>query len=149
MGFFHISSIQYELGTAEADKTTSKAVLEVNNLKENTDYAWYAVIENASTGVAVTSVYEFTTTSNTQDGNSASDSANDNTENIEPTDNDNNKNIQHTGDNNTKDIAKTEADNAKNSAQTGDMKYIWILLSSGIACLAAGTVVLAVKKKEV
>ncbi len=50
-----------ELGKSEVDKTTGKATLDLTNLEAETDYAWYAVVENSNTGYAKTGVYEFTT----------------------------------------------------------------------------------------
>ena len=50
-----------EIGTANVDSSTGKAVLQVNNLESNTGYKWYAVVTNAATGVKMSGVYEFTT----------------------------------------------------------------------------------------
>ena len=50
-----------EIGTANVDSSTGKAVLQVNNLEANTGYKWYAVVTNAATGVKRSGVYEFTT----------------------------------------------------------------------------------------
>lgn len=52
-----------EIGNAEFDKDTKTATVEMANLNENTHYAWYAVVKNASTGIVSTNVYEFTTAS--------------------------------------------------------------------------------------
>ncbi|MGN0320647.1 MAG: metallophosphoesterase, partial [Lachnospira sp.] len=52
-----------EIGTAEFNKVTKTATVEMNNLKENTNYMWYAVVKNTSTGIVSTNVYEFTTAS--------------------------------------------------------------------------------------
>ena len=47
-----------ELGKAVS---TQNAVLNMTNLSENTDYAWYAVVTNETTGIKKSSIYEFTT----------------------------------------------------------------------------------------
>lgn len=39
-----------EIGTADVDKTTATAKVEMTNLEEKTDYVWYAVVTNAATG---------------------------------------------------------------------------------------------------
>lgn len=50
-----------ELGVAAVDSTAGKATLNLSNLTSNTDYVWYAVLQNVNTGYLKTGLYEFTT----------------------------------------------------------------------------------------
>lgn len=58
------------LGTAQLDKDSGEAAIELNGLKSGTEYSWYAVVTNADGAELKTGVYTFTTEGK---ANSASD----------------------------------------------------------------------------
>ena len=103
-----------ELGKAVS---TQNAVLNMTNLSENTDYAWYAVVTNETTGIKKSSIYEFTT-------------AKKNDSNIADGENQNGADTDKTG-----------------SIVTGDVSKAWIFALLGLTVSAAGAVIVIKKKE--
>ena len=103
-----------ELGKAVS---TQNAVLNMTNLSENTDYAWYAVATNETTGIKKSSIYEFTT-------------AKKNDSNIADGENQNGADTDKTG-----------------SIVTGDVSKAWIFALLGLTVSAAGAVIVIKKKE--
>ena len=103
-----------ELGKAVS---TQNAVLNMTNLSENTDYAWYAVVTNETTGIKKSSIYEFT-------------SAKKNDSNIADGENQNGADTDKTG-----------------SIVTGDVSKAWIFALLGLTVSAAGAVIVIKKKE--
>lgn len=103
-----------ELGKAV---NTQNAVLNMTNLSENTDYAWYAVVTNETTGIKKSSIYEFTT-------------AKKNDSNIADGENQNGADTDKTG-----------------SIVTGDVSKAWIFALLGLTVSAAGAVIVIKKKE--
>lgn len=103
-----------ELGKAVS---TQNAVLNMTNLSENTDYAWYAVVTNETTGIKKSSIYEFTTAKK------------------------NDSNIADGEDQNGADTDKT------GSIVTGDVSKAWIFALLGLTVSAAGAVIVIKKKE--
>lgn len=103
-----------ELGKAVS---TQNAVLNMTNLSENTDYAWYAVVTNETTGIKKSSIYEFTT-------------AKKNDINIADGENQNGADTDKTG-----------------SIVTGDVSKAWIFALLGLTVSAAGAVIVIKKKE--
>ena len=103
-----------ELGKAVS---TQNAVLNMTNLSENTDYAWYAVVTNEATGIKKSSIYEFTT-------------AKKNDSNIADGENQNGADTDKTG-----------------SIVTGDVSKAWIFALLGLTVSAAGAVIVIKKKE--
>ena len=103
-----------ELGKAVS---TQNAVLNMTNLSENTDYAWYAVVTNETTGIKKSSIYEFTT-------------AKKNDSNIADGENQNGADTDKTG-----------------SIVTGDVSKAWIFALFGLTVSAAGAVIVIKKKE--
>lgn len=103
-----------ELGKAVS---TQNAVLNMTNLSENTDYAWYAVVTNETTGIKKSSIYEFTT-------------AKKNDSNIADGENQNGADTDKTG-----------------SIVTGDVSKAWIFALLGLTVSAAGVVIVIKKKE--
>lgn len=103
-----------ELGKAVS---TQNAVLNMTNLSENTDYAWYAVVTNETTGIKKSSIYEFTTTKK-------------NDSNIADGENQNGADTDKTG-----------------SIVTGDVSKAWIFALLGLTVSAAGAVIVIKKKE--
>ena len=54
------------LGTAAVDEATGTATLRVDGLRYNSNYAWYAELNNAESGYLRTELYEFTTEDRTE-----------------------------------------------------------------------------------
>lgn len=103
-----------ELGKAVS---TQNAVLNMTNLSENTDFAWYAVVTNETTGIKKSSIYEFTT-------------AKKNDSNIADGENQNGADTDKTG-----------------SIVTGDVSKAWIFALLGLTVSAAGAVIVIKKKE--
>lgn len=103
-----------ELGKAVS---TQNAVLNMTNLSKNTDYAWYAVVTNETTGIKKSSIYEFTT-------------AKKNDSNIADGENQNGADTDKTG-----------------SIVTGDVSKAWIFALLGLTVSAAGAVIVIKKKE--
>ena len=103
-----------ELGKAVS---TQNAVLNMTNLSENTDYAWYAVVTNETTGIKKSSIYEFTT-------------AKKNDSNIADGENQNGADTDKTG-----------------SIVTGDVSKAWIFALLGLTVSAAEAVIVIKKKE--
>lgn len=103
-----------ELGKAVS---TQNAVLNMTNLSENTDYAWYAVVTNETTGIKKSSIYEFTI-------------AKKNDSNIADGENQNGADTDKTG-----------------SIVTGDVSKAWIFALLGLTVSAAGAVIVIKKKE--
>lgn len=103
-----------ELGKAVS---TQNAVLNMTNLSENTDYVWYAVVTNETTGIKKSSIYEFTT-------------AKKNDSNIADGENQNGADTDKTG-----------------SIVTGDVSKAWIFALLGLTVSAAGAVIVIKKKE--
>lgn len=103
-----------ELGKAVS---TQNAVLNMTNLSENTNYAWYAVVTNETTGIKKSSIYEFTT-------------AKKNDSNIADGENQNGADTDKTG-----------------SIVTGDVSKAWIFALLGLTVSAAGAVIVIKKKE--
>lgn len=103
-----------ELGKAVS---TQNAVLNMTNLSENTDYAWYAVVTNETTGIKKSSIYEITT-------------AKKNDSNIADGENQNGADTDKTG-----------------SIVTGDVSKAWIFALLGLTVSAAGAVIVIKKKE--
>lgn len=103
-----------ELGKAVS---TQNAVLNMTNLSENTDYAWYAVVTNETTGIKKSSIYEFTT-------------AKKNDSNIADGENQNGADTDKTG-----------------SIVTGDVSKAWMFALLGLTVSAAGAVIVIKKKE--
>lgn len=97
--------------------STQNAVLNMTNLSENTDYAWYAVVTNETTGIKKSSIYEFTT-------------AKKNDSNIADGENQNGADTDKTG-----------------SIVTGDVSKAWIFALLGLTVSAAGAVIVIKKKE--
>ena len=106
---------------AEADGATGKAVLELTNLKENTDYAWYAVVTNTASDIEKSGVYEFTTAKKNESVNTGG------------SDSDNQEN--------------TNSDKLIGSIETGDRAKIWLFVLLGLSAAGIGAVTV-IKKKE-
>ena len=106
---------------AEADGATGKAVLELTNLKENTDYAWYAVVTNTASDIEKSGVYEFTTAKKNERVNTGG------------SDSDNQEN--------------TNSDKLIGSIETGDRAKIWLFVLLGLSAAGIGAVTV-IKKKE-
>ena len=106
---------------AEADGATGKAVLELTNLKENTDYAWYAVVTNTASDIEKSGVYEFTTAKKNERVNTGG------------SDSDNQEN--------------TNSDKLIGSIETGDRAKIWLFVLLGLSASGIGAVTV-IKKKE-
>ena len=103
-----------ELGKAVS---TQNAVLNMTNLSENTDYAWYAVVTNETTSIKKSSIYEFTT-------------AKKNDSNIADGENQNGADTDKTG-----------------SIVTGDVSKAGIFALLGLTVSAAGAVIVIKKKE--
>ena len=106
---------------AETNGATGKAVLELTNLKENTDYAWYAVVTNTASDIEKSGVYEFTTAKKNESVNTGG------------SDSDNQEN--------------TNSDKLIGSIETGDRAKIWLFVLLGLSAAGIGAVTV-IKKKE-
>ena len=106
---------------AETNGATGKAVLELTNLKENTDYAWYAVVTNTASDIEKSGVYEFTTAKKNENANMGG------------SDSDNQEN--------------TNSDKLNGSIETGDRAKIWLFVLLGLSAAGIGAVTV-IKKKE-
>lgn len=60
------------LGSAQLDKDSGEAAIELSGLKAGTEYAWYAVVTNADGAELKTGAYTFTTSSASDNGGTSS-----------------------------------------------------------------------------
>ena len=106
---------------SDTNGATGKAVLELTNLKENTDYAWYAVVTNTASDIEKSGVYEFTTAKKNESAN--------------------------TGGSDSNNRENTNSDKLIGSVETGDRAKIWLFVLLGLSAAGIGAVTV-IKKKE-